>query len=407
MAHTQVLTYQYKLLPTKAQHRALERILEDQRQLYNAALEERIECYRKTGKGRSYVDQCKGLTECRHVLPDMAGLPLRVQRATLDRLACAYKAFANRVRIGASAGFPRFKGKDWFNSFGFRQFSGIRFSCGRLRFSGMPGALRMRLHRQMPEGRILSCQFKRGPKGWCVGFQVRVAIIMKRAPLRMSGIDMGLDTLAALSTGTLIANPRPGRKAAKQLRIKQRALARRKKGSARRRKVRACLAGLHAKIGKTRSTYLHQVSARLVRDYDLIAIEALNVHGLATSMLSRSVHDAAWGTLTNFLRYKTERAGVQLIEVDPWRTSQECPECQRVAAKTLDIRVHDCPCGYVANRDVAAARVILNRAVAGPRAHNVTGYGERGLGNLGSSETLPLAQRWFGFEGLSTARRKE
>ena len=79
------LTYKYRLLPSKRQHRALEAICEAQRVLYNAALEERIDCYRKTSEGRTFIDQTKALTTCRRDLPEMAALPVALQRWTLKR----------------------------------------------------------------------------------------------------------------------------------------------------------------------------------------------------------------------------------------------------------------------------------------------------------------------------------
>ena len=106
--HRQVV---YRLLPqTRSSWRRLERVLEDQRQLYNAALEERIDCYRKTGKGRTYFDQCKALTECRRDLPEMAECPVAIQRGTLKRLDGAFQHFFRRVKNGETPGFPRFKG---------------------------------------------------------------------------------------------------------------------------------------------------------------------------------------------------------------------------------------------------------------------------------------------------------
>src|ERR1700682_4613041 len=147
-----ILTYRYRLLPTKQQHRALEAILESQRQLYNAALEERIDAYRKANVTRTYFDQTKALTEWRHDDTEAAALPANLQRATLKRLDEAYKGFFRRVKSGAKAGFPRFRGKGWFDSFGFREFVGITFKDARLRFQSLPGSLRVHWHRELPAG---------------------------------------------------------------------------------------------------------------------------------------------------------------------------------------------------------------------------------------------------------------
>src|SRR5712692_391977 len=166
-----ILTYRYCLLPARRQHRALEQILESQRQLYNAALEERIGAYRKAGVTRSYADQTRALTEWRQSDTEGRCLLVSLQRATLKRLDDAYKRFFRRLATGTKPGFPRFRGKGWFDSFGFREFSGITLHAGRLRFKGMPRSLRVHLHRPVPSDAVIkSCTFRRDTKGWSVAF---------------------------------------------------------------------------------------------------------------------------------------------------------------------------------------------------------------------------------------------
>src|SRR5258705_9741512 len=165
-----ILAYRYRLLPTRQQHRALEAILESQRQLYNAALEERIDAYRKAHVTRTYFDQTKALTEWRRDDPGASAMPVALQRATLKRLDEAYKAFFRRIKKGGKPGFPRFRGKGWFDSFGFREFCGISLKEGRLRFKSMPGSLRVHMHRQLPTDAVIrSCTFRRDVKGWVIG----------------------------------------------------------------------------------------------------------------------------------------------------------------------------------------------------------------------------------------------
>ena len=370
-----ILTFRYRLLPTKRQYRALDSILEDQRQLYNAALEERIDAYRKAGITRTLFDQCKALTEWRREDPQAAALPANLQRWTLRRLHEAYLAFFRRLKAGGKPGFPRFRGKGRFASFGFLEFSGIRFERARLRFKGMPGGLRVHLHRPLPEGAaVRSCVISRGTKGWHVGFAVEV----KEAPLRRGdrivGIDLGITTFAALSDGGLIPSLRAARRAERQLRIAQRALARKARGSGNRRKARVDLARRHAAIARVRTNYLHQASARLVREYDTIVVEKLNVKGLARSALAKDVQDASWAKFISMLRYKAECAGSRLVEVDSDDTSQDCSSCGTRVPKKLSDRRHDCPtCGLVIDRDLNAARNILNRAGVGPSLRNVAG----------------------------------
>jgi putative transposase len=382
------LTYCYRLLPSKRQHAALERIREDQRVLYNAALEERIGAYRLAGVARSYQDQTRALTACRADIPQMAVLPVNLQRWTLKRLDDAFAAFRKRAKArNGKAGFPRFRGRSRWASFGFQEFSGIGFDGKRLRFKGLPGGVPLHLHRPLPQNAdIRSCTFTRDAKGWYVGLQIAVEEATKRVVKSAIGVDLGISTLAFLSDGTSIPTPRAGRRAERKMRIAQRALARCRRQSKRRRKVRATLTRLHGQIAAARDTALHQASAALVHGYDAIVVEALNVKGLARGMLARDVHDAGWAKFIGMVRYKAAKAGAHLLEVDPRFTSQDCSGCGARVAKPLSQRVHRCgSCGLALDRDYNAARNILFRAagaVVRPEALNVGQWPERVPGNV-------------------------
>ena len=382
-----ILTYKYRLLPSKRQHRALEAILESQRQLYNAALEERIDCYRKTGKGRSYIDQCKSLTVCRRDLAEMGILPVYLQRWTLKRLDEAFTAFFRRVEgHTGKPGFPRFRGKGWLSSFGFASFSGIRFDGKRLRFKGLPSGLKVHLCRLLPkDADVRSCIFSRDHKGWNVCFQIEAAAPEKKPIASAVGIDLGLTAFAYQSDGIAISAPQFARRSEKKMRRRQRALARCQRGSNRRRKVRAQVAKLHRKIINQRTTWLHQQSARIANSYDFIAVEDLKVANMVKNgHLARSISDAAWSTFVSMLSYKAERAGATFVKIDPKLTSQECSGCGVIVRKGLADRVHSCPgCGLVMDRDHNAALNILRRAGHRPGAGNVIQvWDERWPGNI-------------------------
>ena len=380
-----ILTFRYRLLPNKRQHRALENILESQRQLYNAALEERIEAYRKAQLTRTYFDQTKALTEWRREDPDARLVAVALQRATLKRLDDAYRSFFRRIERGDKPGFPRFRGKGWFDSFGFRQFSAISLKAGRLRFKSMPGALRVHLHRPMPPNAVpVSCTFQRDVKGWSIGLNIELPTPSLRPCERVVGIDLGISTFATLSDGSSIPSLRAARAAERRLRLAQRALARTKRAAKGRFKARVVVRRCHAAIARRRASHLHQASAKLVRDFDLIAIEALQVKGLARSRLAKDVHDASWATFTSLLRYKAAKAGTRLVEVNPINTSQDCSGCGANVPKRLDDRWHACPnCGLSIDRDLNAARNVLNRAGVGPGLQNVAGCGMRASDRLG------------------------
>ena len=350
--NTVVLTYKYRLLPTKLQHAVLGRILKDQRILYNAALQERIGAWSKAGKFITYIDQQNELTELRRD-PQYCNIAGRIQRWTLKRVDDAYQGFFRRIKSSEKPGFPRFRGKARWRSFGFSEFRGITMHGNRLRFKGLPGSMRVQLHRAPPEGHPLSCSFTRDCKGWSISIQYRVPVAALPATGKQIGIDVGLSTLAMLSTGEAIPNPQHTKRAEKELRRRSRALSRCKRGSNRRKKVRAEVTRLHAKIANARSTHLHQVSARLVREHDLIAVEKLNVKGLAGGMLAKGVNDAGWTKLKDYLTYKAAYAGRRIVEV---KAAGTFSNLSRVRAGESE----------VAGRTSASLRLRLRHGPAGP-----------------------------------------
>jgi putative transposase len=273
----------------------------------------------------------------------------------------------------SNAGFPRFRGKGRFDTFGFRQMCGIRFENERIRFRGMPGSLRVHLHRAIPkEGSIRSCTFHRDVKGWFVGFDLHLPESRLRRGCRTVGIDLGVATFAALSDGGFIPSLRAARRAERRVQVLQRALARKPKASKGRRKARIELARCHGAVGRVRANYLHQASARVVREYDIIVVEKLEVGNLARGALAKDIYDASWAKFLRMVRYKAECAGSRIIEVDPCGTSQECSGCGARDQKKLSERTHKCPnCGLVVDRDLNAARNILLRAGVSPGLRNV------------------------------------
>jgi putative transposase len=380
-----ILTYRYRLLPHKSQHRALEMLCAAQRELYNAALEERIDCYRKTGKPRTYIDQCKGLTECRREFPEWGELPANLQRWTLKRLDEAFQGFFRRLKARrGKAGFPRFRGKGRWEAFGFNEFSGIRFDGKRLRFAGMPGGLKVYLHRALPEhADIRSCVFRQDGAGWVVCLQIAVPTPEKRAVASVIGVDLGLEVFAHCSDNVEIPNPRIARRAEKELRRWQRALSRCQRGSHRHHKVRAQVTKVHRKITNTRSSWLHKESAGLVKRADLIIVEDLQVANMIRHpTFARSIADASWSRFVSMLSYKVEKTGGHLIRVDPRNTSQKCSRCHVLVPKSLAVRTHKCPsCGLVIGRDYNSS-LNIRRAGVGAWAPNVIGCDERAPGNM-------------------------
>ena len=134
-----------------------------------------------------------------------------------------------------------------------------------------------------------------------------------------------------------------------------------KADDARRKRV-AAAAKFQAHVAAKRRDFCHKLTRGLVDRFGRIAIENLNIKGLARGMHAKHVHDAAWAQIAAMLRYKAEKAGGVCVEVDPRGTSQTCPECGIIAAKTLATREHRCECGCFLDRDVAAAKIVHLRA---------------------------------------------
>lgn len=360
-----IRTYRFRLKPSAAQHNGLRDALEWSRQLYNAALEERIDCYRKTGRGISYFDQSASLRIVRQQ-NDRYAWAMNV--APLRALDLAYRAFF------AKGGFPRFKGQDWFKSIGWVKREGWKFANGKFYGKGV-GRIRVQQHRPLPS-EPKTARIKRAGRHWFLYLTCEVDVAANDNTAAI-GLDLGITTFAALSDGVMVPNPRHARCGHAEQKRRQRAMARCKVGSKGRRKARQKLAAAHKTVRQQRRTHHFQVAANLVRRFGLIAVENLNIKGLARSALARDVNDAGWGQFLQILCDKAESAGCTVVKVDPRYTSQTCPECGTVKPKLLSERVHRCDCGYTADRDVAAARVILHRAMQGPTGANAGGCAVR------------------------------
>ena len=357
-------SYTYRLYPTKTQAAVLTEMLGAFCDLYNAALQQRIEAYRRQRKTLRYLDQANELKAVRAVDERLAHFSYSAAQQVLRRLDKAFTAFFRRLKTKAKAGFPRFQAKSRFDSAAFRVDDGLTIrKSKRLGVTGVPGEIKVKWHRDLPAAsRVGTAVLLRSAGKWFVCFQIAMpetAIVERDGP--SVGIDVGLTSLVATSDGETVATPPWTKRTAKKQRRLQRALARCQRGSRRRLKAKQRLARHNAHTANQRRDFLHKLSRSLVERYALIALEDLNVDRLARSMLAKAVHNAAWGHLRRFLEYKAASAGVRVEAVDPRGTSQTCPQCGAQAAKTLNNRTHACSCGCVMDRDVAAAVVILQR----------------------------------------------
>lgn len=356
-----IKTYKYRIYPTEFQRRVLNTQLAICCELYNAALQERRDAWNLKRKSISFFDQTLQLRQIRDAREDVELINANVLENVLKRVDFAFKGFFRRVKVHQKAGYPRFHSVQRYDSLTFRQI-GNAINGSRLRLSKI-GNIRIKFHRPV-ERTVKTLTVKREARRWYALFACEVE--SKPLPFNpnMIGVDVGLSHFATLNDGTAISNPRWHRTGQAKLRRTQRRIARRKKGSNRRRKAILVLQRAHVAIRNQRADFHHKLSRKLVNENGLIAIEDLNVKGLAGGILAKSVNDAGWSNFINMLSYKAESAGRLLIKVDPRGTSQTCI-CGVSVPKTLSQRRHECSeCGLSADRDHVSAQVILQRAVS-------------------------------------------
>ena len=358
-------SYKYRLYPNRSQAQALDAVLESHRRLYNLALRERRDVYEAEKRSISYGEQSARFKESRKALASFAALNFSSAQATLRRLDKAFKAFFRRVKAspGDAPGYPRFKAEGRFRTVEFPSYSdGCRLKDnGRLYLQNI-GHIKIKLHRPV-KGSIKTVSIKRSCGKWYVIFSCDLGGAPEATAEEPAvGIDLGLKSFLVTSDGVSVEPPRYYRESQRKLRVAQRSVSRKKKGSNRCRKAQEKVAHLHEKTANQRRDFHHKQARKLVDTHGLIVHEALNIKGIARSRLAKSTHDAGWASFLNILSYKAEEAGAKVVAVDPRNTTQACSSCGSMpeVRKTLSDRTHVCPCGYTENRDVNAALNILS-----------------------------------------------
>jgi len=361
-------TFKYRLFTNRLQRELLDMQLGEACRLYNAALQERRDAW-KQRVCINYYTQANQLKQIR-AAGDLGLANFSCCQDILRRVNKSYEGFFRRVKRGQKAGYPRFKNRRRFDSITFPSYGdGIKLNGNMLGVQGV-GQIEVKLHRPVG-GKIKTVTIKRECGKWYVGFSVECETKPLPANANGIGIDVGLEKFATMSDHKSVPNPRWYKQAETKLRRAQRKVARGKKGSHRRRKAVQLLQKIHQGIKNQRHEFQHKFTFWLVQNFGVIAVEDLNVKGLAGGMLAKSVQDVAWASFFSKLAYKAESAGRTLQAVNPSGTSQTCP-CGAKVRKELSDREHVCAaCGLIAPRDVVSAQVILQRARMGPSNRNV------------------------------------
>lgn len=358
--------FKYRLYPNGEQRGKLQALLDAGRALYNAALEQRRDAWKARALSLNYYDQAAQLKEARDADPFLGILNYSACQAILRRLQRSFDGFFRRIKGGQAPGYPRFKGRDRFDSVTFPAYGdGVKISGKRLRVQNV-GEVKIKLHRPV-EGKIKTATLKREGTRWYAVFSCdEVPTRPYPVPIVPEvGLDMGLESFVTLSTGEKIENPRHYREAQERLAAAQRALSRKKRGSNRRRKARARVARLHVRVANQRRDFQHKLARRIVSEHSFMAVEALAPKSMAERSptgLAKSIHDAGWAMFLMILCGKAEEAGRTVVKVNPRGTSSTCIRCGTYREKALSEREHVCgSCGLVLDRDVHASLEILRR----------------------------------------------
>ena len=363
-------TFKYRIFPNKSQTTKLNQCLDAYRWLYNHFLEERKTAWETDKKGLSRYEQTKTLPQLKQEHAFLNNAFSQCLQNVSTRIDLAFRAFFRRVKSGEKPGYPRFRGKDRYDSFTYPQ-SGFKLLKNVIQLSKI-GGVKIKLHRPI-EGIIKTCTVRRSATDkWYVTF----SCIMNHKPIEKLiepaiGLDMGLESFATRSDGVKIKNPRFFKQEEKVLAKAQCKLSKQAKVSKLRAKGRKVVARVHERISWKRENFAHQEARKLVNEFNTICIEDLSINEMKKDnfrCINRSIGDVAWGQFLQFIRDKAEWAGTRCVGVNPAYTSQTCSVCGTRHKLKLSDRMYHCPCcGLSICRDQNAAINILALGTHGLR----------------------------------------
>jgi putative transposase len=359
-----LVRYRYRLYPTPGQQQALARVFGCARVVFNDALRTRQQAHEA---GLPYITDAElstRLTACKATperawLGDVSAVVLQQALADLNAAYRNFFASCSGKRKGPKVAPPRFRSrKDRRQAIRFT--TNARFKVlpdGKLRLPKI-GDVPVRWSRPLPS-EPSSVTVMKDPAGrYFASFVVETGPGLLPRTERLVGIDLGLAHFAVLSDGRKIASPQFLRRAEKKLRRRQRVLSRKQEGSRNRAKARIKAARAHARVADARRDFHHQLSTRLIRDNQAVAVEDLEVKGLARTRLAKSIHDAGWAAFVAMLEYKARLYGREFHRIGRFEpTSQVCSACGvKDGPKPLHVRAWQCQgCGAWLDRDLNAA----------------------------------------------------
>lgn len=393
--------FKTELDPNNVQRTAFMRHAGAARWAFNWGLAKKIEARKAGLKSPSVFDLNRELNALKKIPKEQGGVPWMYESSkcapqeALRNLDCAFKNFFRRCKTGAKRkGFPRFKSKK--RGIGSFAFTGLVHVSGSYIRLPKIGTIRLKERKYLPVGaRVKKAVVSERAGRWFVSILVETPIVLPAvstgAPI---GIDVGITNLATLDDGTIFENPRALRASARKLTRLQRAVSRKKKGSANRRKAAARLARHHYRISCIRKDSIHKAtSAVIAKRPNAIGIESLNLAGMMSNhRLARAVADASMSEFLRQIRYKAAWAGIPIVEAPRFcPSSKTCSQCGTVkSGLSLSERIYSCEsCGLAIDRDVNAAINLKNLAASSA----VNACGEVGSGVVRKNGAKPTSRK--------------
>ena len=355
-----LLTYKFRIYPSKQQEQKLLFTLDKCRFTYNKLLE----ILNKQEKINQSEIQAN-IPKLKEQYSELNEVYSKTLQYECYRLFSNLRALSRLKKNGKNIGCLRFKGKDWFKTFTYNQ-SGFVLEIKNKRYNKLHlskiGALQIKTHRVI-NGSIKQVQIKKECSGKWFALLCVYMNQQEKQRIRTNksiGIDLGTINFIYDSDGNHIDAPRFLNKSLKKLAGEQRKLSRKKKGSKNRIKQKINVATIHERIFNQRNDFLHKTSRYYVNNYDFIAAEDLDIRNIIKeSYLARNIMDASWNHFLQMLKYKAESAGISFVKVNPRNTTSKCYKCGTIVKKPLYERIHKCTCGLEIDRDHNAALNIL------------------------------------------------
>lgn len=374
--------YRYRLKPTRKQTIFFSQFAGCSRYVFNRGLAERQKVYEEEQRTLRYFDQSTHLTKWKEDLETawLKETHSQVLQQSLKDLDSAFEHFFRRLKGGEKPGFPRFKCRGEHDAFRFPQ--GVKVKGDRVYLPKI-GWVRFKKSREIG-GAIKQTTVIREGDHWYVSFSCIEEMAVKEKVMprleKAVGIDVGIAKFATMAVGLenqieVIENPRCLKRSEKKIKILQKHLSRKKKGSQNRRKCKRKLSRMYARLRFQRHDFVHQNSSKIVKNHDVICIEDLRIQKMlkkGSRGLNRAIGDAGWRKFFECLKYKAEERGKHLVEMDIYYPSTKmCSRCGEKQEMSLSQRVYKCTnCGIELDRDVNSA---INMKAAGTTVVNACG----------------------------------